>query len=241
VSVSYNTIIAEVALKINAIAGAIPSTLQANYIVSPLTTTEVVSSIFPLASIRDAILDCEGRLAWAIADVRNHPFRQYFSEQTDTLLSPVTLPAVSNVPTPIVGVWGEVTADANGTICSEKSLDEVRRAARMISAGQSVVPIYWFNITGGKIEHTVTAGVRVTCCVYDRNAQLTELNANGNILLPDSLAQAYVCGAVATLVRDDEFTTQSQIYAEYFKNALDNIAKGLTSVDSAPQLEGVAA
>lgn len=232
----YNTILRESALRINAIAGALSATLETNYLVSPLTTTQVVSSIFPLSAITDAILDVEGRLAWAIADCRQHPWRQFFSDAIVSQPNFDTLPAVASGGGSIVGAWGEVREAPSGVVCSEMPLDQVRRAVTLRDAGFLTVQPYWFNITGGEIMHTM-ALVDIVVCVYDRDTQATALAANGNILLPDSLAQAYVAGTVANLVRDDEWVTQSQIYRDYFNNALESIAKGLTLVNGIPQVE----
>ncbi len=239
-STAYRTILAEVSVRCNALVGALPATLETNYTTSPLTTTQIESSIFPYSAIKDAILDTEGKLAWAVADTRAHPWRQYFSDQTAALGSPETLPSQSGSGAPIIGAWGEVTDESNGLVCSEMPLDVVRRMLIQITTGYSVIPLYWFNITAGRITHTRN-NVNIYCCVYNRATQATALTGNGNILLPDALAQAYVAGTVATLVRDDEFVQQSQVYRDYFNNALDSISKGLTLVNSAPQLEGVAA
>lgn len=240
-SCTYNTVVAEVSVRCNAIVGAVPATLQTNYIVNPLTTTQVSSSIFPLASIRDAILDVEGQLAWAIADCRAHPWRQYISGGTGALLSPDALPnQATGGNNPIIGTWGEVLDIATGTVLSEMPLDEVRRASELINSGFLTVQPYWFNITAGQITHTVPS-VEIIVCVYNRETQLTNFNAGLDILLPDALVRAYVAGAVAMLVRDDEFVAQSQIYATYFNNALESIRKGLILVNSIPQLEEVAA
>ena len=233
---SYESILRESALRINAIAGSVPSTLESNYTTSPLTSTQVVSSIFPLDAITDAILDVEGRLAWAIADCRQHPWRQFFSDAIVDLPNFSTLPAVAFGGSAILGAWGEVREAGSGTVCSEMPLDQVRRAASLRDAGFLTVQPFWFNITGGELMHTMDL-VDIVVCIYKRDTQAAVLAGGGNILLPDSLVQAYIAGTVATLVRDDEFTGQAAMYANYFQNALENISKGLTLVNGIPQIE----
>jgi hypothetical protein len=223
-SVPYSVVLRETAIRANAIVGPIPSTLETNYVVSPLTTTQVQSSIFSFTAIKDAVLNAEERLAWAIADTADHPWRTYMSLVTSDLANAAILPATSSGSVPIIGVWGAVVDSTSAFPCSQMPLDQVRR--RAINANtQFKCPVYWYNITGNRIEHTRT-NVKVEVCGYSRSTQSTTFDANGNILLPDALEYAYVCGAVSMLVRDDEWKEQSQIYASYFNNALTQISKG---------------
>ena len=227
-SVPYNIVTRQAAIRINAIVGAIPTTLQTNYIVDPLTTTQVESSIFPLAAIQDAVLSAEERLAHAIADNATHPWRQSLIEVTADLANLDVLPSVANGGAPIIGAWGPVRDSDTFEICSEMSLDQVRRRVRNANSNL-VCPVYWYNIAGGQIAHTRT-NVVIECCVYDRDAQSTSLQADGDILLPDVLEAAYTAGAVAVLMRDDEFMQQAQVYARYFEQTLEMIAKSMTGV-----------
>lgn len=230
-SVTYNVILAETALRINALTGATAANLQTAYVTSPLTTTQFQSTIFNFQSVKDAILDAEGRLAWAIADTGDHPWRQYIASTTANQATTSTLPSTSTGSKPIIGIWGAVVDATDSIVCSQMPLDMVRR--RVANAGTAYVcPVYWYNITGGRIEHTRT-NVKVECCIYSRSDQSTSFDANGNILLPDGLAQAYWCGALATLMRDDEFTDQANKYSAYFDGAIQSIRGGLTSVQGA--------
>lgn len=232
-SVDYTTIIASVALRVNAIVGTLPTTLQANYIVSPLTTTQVVSSIFPLADLQEAVLWAEERLADAIANNGTHPWRTYLTDQTTALSNLATLPSISTHTKPIIGVWGAVYDSSDFQICSLMPMDEVRRRVRNANSNYTC-PVYWFVIASEKIVHTRTQVV-VDCCVYDRTTQAAELASNGIILLADVLEPAYVAGAVAHLIRDDEFLSQSQVYSTYFNSTLSAISQGMQSV--APSME----
>lgn len=229
-ALAYNVVLREAAIRVNAVAGAVSSTLNTNYQVSPLTTTEVVSSIFPLVSLQDAVLDAEEMLAKAIAETGDHPLRQYMAAQTSALSNLATLPSTSSATKPIIGIWGAVLDGSSGQICSEMPLDEVRRRATNANT-QLVCPAYWYALQGGRIEHTRTTVV-VECCVYSRTDQQTALSANGNVLLADALGFAYVAGTVSLLMRDDEFMLQAQAYRSYFDNAVMAIRQGLTTVTS---------
>ena len=230
-SVPYNIVLRETAIRANAIVGPVPGTLETNYVVSPLTTTQVQSSIFSFTALKDAVLAAEERLAWAIANVKGHPWRQSMANTTAALANLAALPAASTNSKPIVGAWGAVIDGTSSIVCSEMPLDQVRRRA-LNANSEFVCPVYWYALNGGRIEHTRTTVV-VECCTYSRSDQSTTFDANGNILLPDALEHAYVCGAVSMLVRDDEWKEQSQIYANYFNSALESISKGLTAIPGA--------
>lgn len=224
-AVPYNTILASVGLRINALTGATASLLETAYITSPLTVTQFQSTIFPFSSIKNAILNAEEKLSMKIAANAEDPLRQYIADVTVSLLNPSTMPFLSAVSKPIIGIWGAVRDTDNGIVCSAMPLDIVRRRA----ASTLVCSAYWFNLTGGRIEHT-RENVVTECCVYSRTDQLAVFEANGNILLADALEPDYISEAVAILVRDDEFMAQAQLYA----------ARG-SSIGSLTTLDGVAA
>lgn len=207
-SVPYNSILAATALRINALVGVLPADLETSFIVSPLTTTQVESSIFPMTAIKYAILNAEEKLAVKVANNPDDPNRQFMANTTTALTNPSTLPSLSTNSKPIIGSWGAVRDGSNGTVCSQMPLDIVRRRA----AASQVVPVYWFNIVSGRIEHTRTSVV-IECCTYSRSDQLTVFNANGNILLSDALEPDYIEEALGLLVRDDEFMAQSARFA----------------------------
>jgi hypothetical protein len=227
-SVPYTTLIRQCALRINAIYGPISATLQTNYLVSPLTTTEVVSSIFPLASIIDAVLDTEAALAKAIGETANSSLRQYLAGQTSSLANYAFIPSTSSASKPIIGVWDAVIDASDSTPCSLMPLDEVRRRAANANT-QFVVGVYWFNLIGRQIVHT-RPNVIIKCCVYSRSDQATTLAANGNILLADALAPAYVDGAVGRLVRDDEFAVQAAAASAKYDRVEAAIRAGNTTI-----------
>lgn len=227
-SVAYRQIIAATGLRINALVGATATALQAAYVTSPLTTAEFQSTIFPFAAVTEAVLNGEQRLVQKVANNAEDPLRQYLADVTGTLTNPSTMPSVSTNTKPIIGIWGAVRNVTTGATCSKMPLDVVRRRA-----GSSLnVPVDWFDITGGRIEHTCDDGVIVECCVYSRTTQATALAANGDILLSDALEPDYINEAVAILVRDDEFMSQAKLYAERASNSL---------VGSLTTLDGVAA
>lgn len=208
-AVAYRTILAAVALRINALIGTSASALETTYTTSPLTDANFQSTIFPFTAIKGAVLNAEEKLAQKIANNADDPLRQYMADVTANLSNPSTLPSLSTNSKPIIGIFGAVRDATSGIVCSQMPLDMVRRRA---SATGLIVPVWWFNITGGRIEHTRT-NVVIECCVYSRTDQATAFDADGNILLADALEPDYISEALAILVRDDEFMEQARLYA----------------------------
>ena len=229
---TYSQITRQIALRINAITGPVEPTLETNYTTVPFTSTQGnASTIFNYTSIKDAILNTEGRLADAIASTGDHPYRAYLISTTNTLVNGATLPSLDHAGEQIIGVWGSVFDAADNTkVYRAKSISQVIRRNTNPN-GRYRVTVYWFFMDDLNIYHT-GAGVKCQVCVYSRDNQSTIFDANGAMLLPDSLADALVCGAVSELVRDDEFVMQAQIYRGYYEATEQAIRKGLTSAPS---------
>lgn len=230
-SVPYNVVLRQIGIRINALTGATAATLETAYTTSPLTTSQFQSTIFSFTSVKDAVLTAEEALANAIAETGDHPLRQYIASTTADVADKATLPSTSTGSKPIIGIWGAVVDSSTSVVCSQMPLDMIRR--RVANSGSVYVcPVYWYSITGGRIEHTRT-NVKVECCIYSRSDQSTSFDANGNILLADSLEHAYVCGALSLLMRDDEFSEQAGKYRAYFDDTLNAIRKGLSVAEGA--------
>lgn len=228
-STAYDIITRQVALRINAFANAAsPVNLQAAYVTTPLTATVVgKSAVFPFAAIQDAVVDAEAKLAEAIADVQNHPWRAVLAGQTAALASGDALPSVSSAAKSIIGVYGAVVDVSDGSQLSVQPQETIRR--RLLTPGLWKIPVYQYSLAGDSILHTRTS-VYIEVCVWDYTTRQAAIVANGNILLPDVLAEAIICGAIALLVRDDEFMAQAEVYATYFSTALAAIRGGATTL-----------
>lgn len=223
---NYHEILAEVALRINALTGVTAADQQTAYTTRPLTTTQWQSPIFPFASAKAAILNAEERLAHAIANVGDHPWRKFLADTT-TAISHKGLINTTTLSKQIIGMYGAVYDASDGTECTKKSPETIRRRVRNANSFFRA-PAYYYCIEGNRIFHTRTT-VTIDVCVYDRASQSTNLDANSAMLLPDVLDEALVAGAVSMLVRDDEFTGQAAIYRAYFNDTLKMIAGGGTS------------
>lgn len=230
-AIAYNTILRNVAIRINAIEGTTAPDLETNYVVSPLTTTQVVDADFSFTPIKDAILLAETKLAHAIANVGNHPWRRVLNGITASIANQGIIPSTDASSNPIVGIYGAVKDASDGLTCTEMPLEVIQRRVRNANSFYRT-PVYYYKIDGVRIVHTRT-NVTIDVCVYNHTTQQTAINTLTNsMLLPDALEEALVCGAVSYLVRDDAFSAQAVLYRNYFQDTLAMIARGLTSVPS---------
>lgn len=227
---SYGTILKEAGVRVNALVGATPATLEATY-AAAITSASFDSAEFPFTLFKDTCLAVESKLATAIASTGNHPWRRILESQTANIAHEAVIPSIDSGSNQIIGIYGAVVDYEDGTVCSEMSMDDIRISVRNANSWR-VTDIYGYKIDGGRIFHTRT-NVKIDVCTYNRTTQATAIATLTNpILLPDALESAYVAGMVSLLVRDDAFIQQAQVYSGYFADALNSIAQGLTSVAS---------
>lgn len=221
---------AAVALRINALGNVdLPqfnatdaAGLQVVYTQRPLTNEMFGSSIFSFNSIRDAILNAEQKLCQAIARSSDRVLRSYLRSTTSPLSSGSTLPTLDVNGVEIIGNFGAVIdATNNNLLCTKQPVAVVRR--RLQSSTLYLISGAQYALDGTRIIHTQT-NVVLECCIYSQSQQQQRFDADESILLPDVLAEAYINGALAMLMRDDEFTQQAQIFAGYFATTLAALA-----------------
>ena len=227
--VPYTILIRNVAVRINALTGATqPADLETAYTITPLTAADVQeSSIFPFSAIQDAVLLAEQKLAQTIAETKDHAWRARLISQTDELATNATLPAFDENGLSIIGLYGDVFDSTDETVLSEQPLETIRR--RLATPALWKIPVYHYAVTGDSIVHTRT-NVRIEVCVWDYLNQEAAIQANDDMLLPDVLEEAIICGAITMLVRDDEWLAQGSQYASYFTDALAAIRGGETNM-----------
>lgn len=217
--VPYSDIVRNVAVRINALTNATkPAELEAAYTISPLTAADVQeSAVFSYTGICDAILQAEQKLAQTIAETKDHAWRAKLISQTDVLASGDTLPSTDENGLSIIGVYGSVFDATDGTGLSEQPEEVIRRRLRTTAIWK--IPVYHYSFFGDSIIHTRT-NVRIEVCIWDYLNQQAAIQANDDMLLPDVLEEAVICGAITMLVRDDEWLAQGSQYATYFTDAL---------------------
>jgi hypothetical protein len=229
---SFESVIRQAGVRINAITGATPALLETAYTTSPLTTSQVVSPDFTLSVLKDTLLLVEEKLVNAVANFkvkevspkgvvsyRYHEWRTSITSQTASLAHKAALPSVDSSNNKIVGVYGSVFDASDNIACEEMALQDIRIAVRNANSWV-LVPVYGYYINGNRIHHTRT-NVVIDVCTYNRTTRATAIGTiTDPILLPDAAEEAYVCGIISLLVRDDAFTAQSQIYRSYFESTL---------------------
>lgn len=228
-SVPYHDILAATGVRCNALIGAKAGPLETTYNTRPLTVANFNSSIFPFSDYRTAILSAVEKLSQTIAEVIDHPWRTSLLGQTINLASGDLIPALDQNGDSIIGAYGAVIDSADGQVLSEQPDEVIRR--RLLTPTLWKIPVYHYSPVGDTIVHTRPL-VYIQVCVWNYGDQVTAFNANGDIPLPDVLAEAIICGALAMLVRDDEFAAQAGIYAAYFTETLTAIRAGITHLSA---------
>jgi hypothetical protein len=227
---TYHDIIAGTALRIDALIGTQAAALQTTYETRPLTTANFQSTIIPFAGIKNGVQYAESKLVDAIAETGDHPWQANIRSLTATITSGSLIPSTDASSVKIVGIYGAVRDTATGNVCFEKPLATIQR--RVTNSNSFwVVPVYYYRMDGTRIYHT-TDGVKIDVCVYDTDAQATAIDDDDEILLPGTLEEAYVCGALSYCLRDDEFSAQASIFRQYFEGTIAGIRGGLTSVSA---------
>lgn len=229
-AVALHTILREAAIRTNALVGASAAVLEATYATLPLTSASFQSTIFPFTAYLDQETASIARFANAISETGNHPWRSFVGfTVTNTLASGDAMPSVGSNGDPIVGIYGSVLdADDQTIVCTEYPDQVIRR--RNLNSSIWTIPVYGFKMSGDGITHTRPNGVVVQVCTFNWNTVAALVSANGNLPLPDSLANAICYDMIGALVRDDEFTAQAQIFRSYADNVEATIRQGLTSI-----------
>jgi hypothetical protein len=222
--ISYHDLAASTGVRISALDGSDAPALQITYSKRPLTDADFQSTIFPFDAIRDAILNAEQKLCQAIGKSTDRVLRSYIGSQTVALVSGDELPTLDENGVNIIGDFGAVVDSSNPAIlCTRMPLKVVER--------RNLAPALWllggaiYAMDGTRIIHS-QAGVVLECCVYDGATQTTAFDQDSTILLPDTFAEAYINGALAMLMRDDEFIDQAGRFATYFATSLAAIPAG---------------
>lgn len=221
---TYHDIMANVALRVNALDGTDAPALQETYSTRPLTNAMFISSIFSFDAIRDAIILTEARIAQAVGKSADRVLRSYIGSQTVPLASGDEFPTLDENGVNIIGDFGAVIDAVNPEIlCTRFPVPVVRR--RNQAPSLYLLEGAMYALDGTRIIHTQD-NVILECCVYDAATQTRAFDGDETILFPDSLADLYVEGAVGLLMRDDEFTDQAERYATYFASGIAGVPAG---------------
>lgn len=231
---TYNDVLRQVALAVDALVGTVPDDLETTYSTNPLTSSDFASAILPFTRLKDAMLNAEAGLVAAVLSTGDHPWRESFRDVTAALSYGDPIPAVGAGGGTVVGIYGAVRDSSSGQPCTRNELEQIRD--RVINPNSMwKIDVFWFAINDRRLYHTrPTATIDV--CTYDRPDALT-LDLTDDILLPDVLVPAYVDGSLAECVRDDEFVTQANLFGGMYAAWLAGIKSGLTSIDPTSKID----
>ena len=226
---TYNDCLRQIAISVNAITGATPALLETSYSTVPLTSANFQSSILPFTSLKDKMLNSQGRIITAAAYQGDHPYRAYLTSQTSALTYGLVIPSTDSGGTnQIIGVYGAVRDSSTGNILTKGNLSQIR--ARVANPGTMfLVDTAQYAIDDRRIYHTTTSVV-IDVVTYTR-PDADSLTLTNDILLPDDAVPAIVHGALEECIRDDEFVAQAQRFGSIAQQWMTTVLR-TGSVDS---------
>lgn len=209
--------------------------LESAYTTSPLTSTQIGTVEFTFSMLKDLTVSAVGRVIRAYASVSNHPFRTYNLSQTANVADKGVIPSTNSAGLSIVGVYGAIRDASTGETMTEHPEQEIDRIRRRTTAGTLLGAYYYYKIVGDRLRHTRTNAV-VDVCTFDLDTEYANFVANGDAPLPDAVMDIVVDALCAKLFKDDAFTQQAALCANYVENAIADIRQGATSFAPAPTL-----
>lgn len=231
-SVPYRQLLRMAGLRVNAIPGATQVIKDATYLASPLTILQLGSRDFNFSYIKDLCVAIVGEIIEAYAGVSNHPFRVFNLSSTATIAHLGQIPSTNSAGKPIVGVYGAIKDSSSGRILTKQSSQLIQT---LVDDTDNFIKgdYYYFDIIDRILYHTRTNAV-VEVCTFSASDELTSLNANGNVPLPDAILSMAVDGMSARMIVDDEFIGQAQIFASYYQAGLSVLRQGGVTYAPAP-------
>lgn len=230
-SISYNTVLRQIALATNSFGGATtPATLNTTYDTVPLTAANfnvaTGSSIFAFHFLIDKLLNAQEGLFMALASTASNPLRGSIETQTGNLANGAVISTnSSNVP--VVGAYGAVRDASNSRLLTLNKVEDIQ--LRVINPNSMFkLAVYQYAIVDKRIFHTRT-NVIVDVCAYERPDTDT-LDLTASILLPDILGPAIVQGAIAECYRDDEYIGQAQQARGYYNQWVAALSQGFAQI-----------
>lgn len=235
----WNIVIREVASRINSIKGALVADAEAAYSAATIGTAQISDASYNYTMLVDACANAEQMIAQAVGATNNHPWRhvlakgpldgagsgltsgaQIYKKSNNPVLDCIGLGPVMSVPVPPATI---------GKPLRETPIEDIQR--RVDNPGSFFQrQVYFYRIQDDRIFHTCSA-VLIDYYGYDRATDTMAKIPNGTILFPHTAIPAYVAGALSMLLKEEEYATQCQYYAQAFAGMLQQIVQGFTTVD----------
>lgn len=239
-AILYNTIMRQVAHRLDALVSDNTISMDTSYNQNPLHvfnpfdgSGELNDPVWGLAAMGDAILMVQLQTIEAICETSNHAFRTDYEQPSAALVHGAALPsAVAGVPI-VAPVWGAVRDATSSRICTPRNIAIIQRRVDNPNGMHPIGVDYHYCIEGSRIYHTRSA-VKIDAPVFDAVAeQPLVTTATGTIKVRDILAPLLVWGSIAVLAAAENaaMPQSASIYGAAFSQGLDNIKRGATSID----------
>lgn len=192
-AIAYNIIRREVALRSGQLEGTDQATLETAY--AGTWAGSLDGGEVPISSFKNQILDIESELAHIIASDVSHPYRTYIYGISAPLSNLSGTPTLDNTSKPFIGMFDSCVDSSTGqplTVQPTQTLLDYQ------DAFFDTTELYNYCIVGNTIQHTRT-NAQLQGCVWDRDTQSAEYDADGESPLPPILANTWIAGVMANL------------------------------------------
>ncbi len=225
---TWNTLLRQLSVSVNAVTGATPALLEASYSTVPLTSANFQSSILPFTNLKDHMVNGVFKIISLAANQGNHPYRAALISQTSAL-SDGDAVTVNSASVPIIGVWGTVR-DQDNNVMTKGNLSQIR--ARNLNPGTMfLVDTSLWARDDTRIYHTATT---VTIdVVAQARPNVDALVLTATMPLPDDAVPVCIQAAQEECIRDDEFMAQGARFGEMFTKWVQMVQAN--SIDSTTQ------
>jgi len=192
-SISYNIIKREVALRSSQLIGTSQATLEASY--TGAWAGSLDGAEIPISSIKEQILNVESEIAHIIASDVSHPYRTYIYGRSSALNNLGNTPTLDQSNNPFIGMFDSCVDGETGqplTVQPTETLFDYE------DAFFNNVELYNYCIVGNTIQHTRTT-VKLQGCVWNRATQDALYDSGGDSPLPPILTNTWIAGVMGNL------------------------------------------
>ncbi len=226
---TWNDLLRQIAVSVNAVTGATPTLLETSYSTVPLTSANFQSSILPFANLKDHMLNGVSKIVSIAANTGNHPYRPALITQTDPLTSGEGV-TTDSLGASVIGVWGTVF-DQDGNVMTKGNLSQIR-AINLNPGTMFLVDTALWVRDDIRIFHTATTAT-IDVVTYTR-PDSDSLDLTDDMPLPDDAVPVCIQAAQEECIRDDEFMAQGARFGEMFTKWVSMVKQSSTDSTTQP-------
>lgn len=219
---TWDTLQRSTILRANQLQADTAAALATSYTLATIGQTQMSDRAieFPFVAINDALLDACDRIISAISMNVESPYRTFFAGVSGNISSGLTIPLVSTLSIPRVGMIGTVRDAATTKKMIFRPYEDVIGVSTM---SLKQVP-FWYFSDNVRVWHT-KSNVILDLVVWDKSTQLTAMSASprGDCPFPQDLHETIIAGALSYLFRGDFNTQQISTWRNYFESKLASL------------------